>query len=80
MSERHRALLARVEALEAQYAAKAARLLAEPPTPPPRNRSRRPRLQATPQGLAVLKETVVRLLASGDLWWSDKERPRQNSA
>jgi hypothetical protein len=67
MSEEGQDLIARLEVLSARLDAMVAQPLAGP-------RDQRPQLHATPQGLQVLKETVARLLASGDLWWSDAQR------
>ena len=71
MSTPYQRLHARVEALQAKYDAMAAQPLAGADVPPRRHQSRRPRLHGTPQGLAALRETMVRLLARGDLWWRD---------
>ena len=74
MSEEGQDLIARLGVLSARLDALIAQPLAGPRDP-------RPWLHATPEGIAVLKETVACLLASGDLWWSDTGPPlRRNSA
>ena len=75
MSEEGQALLLRLAALQAKYDAMVAHPLAGAALPPPRRRSRRPRLHGTPQGLAELRESIARLRASGDLLWGDGAGP-----